>query len=419
MVLGGISSDYLVALIISECIAIFTIFAIGYINVKDVIFWESSTYFVLLSVLYVGIPACYHLMTWKTAIGASSHTIIYSGKYSSFFLFCLIIFFSIKILILRKSKNNKKRSIKVAAIDTKIIYLLYLLIITYILFAFIADYPSIKLLWTYRGKASLFSTEFNEKYKVTLLFFLIVSMVIYMSIIRNSISYIFLLTPFVVLNLLTTDRSFMYQSLLVWIFLLLINKKRIPLFKLIAAGLFIAFFEVTRTVLNTGLSIDNFFIIPGELLYSSESGLLILESNDSVNIFNYIIFSFGKIFTPKIMSLIFDNNPHFRQIINDNNPLMLGLGGSLLSEVYSFKSDIGLFIYPIVIVTYLEIINYLRKNAGIYGLMIFIFYLMSTISFFRGGLIFCSFDPLYYLIYAFVWYWPLSLYFKRKRIIQI
>jgi hypothetical protein len=114
------------------------------------------------------------------------------------------------------------------------------------------------------------------------------------------------------------------------------------------------------------------------------------------------------------MAILFDGVPHFKQIINEESHLHFGLGGSLLSESFSFNNNAALIAYPFLAIAYLEFVNYLRRCAGFFGVIVFVFYMVSTHSIFRGGLFFVAIDPIYYAIYAVFWYWFYSITLRKR-----
>ncbi|MCF6324135.1 MAG: hypothetical protein L3J89_07420 [Gammaproteobacteria bacterium] len=226
-----------------------------------------------------------------------------------------------------------------------------------------------------------------------------------------------MLLPFITLDLMTTGRDFLYQSLMVWIVILLIQNRKIPIVKLVLACFLVTSFEVIRVVWKRSFEWEEFLFIPGELRLSAESGLLILESNKSVDMLAYVIYSIGKVFTPQAMTILFNGTPHFSKIITEEASFLhFGLGGSLLSEVFSFKNNIALILYPFLIIVYLEFINLLRRKGGMFGLLVFVYFLMSTISMFRAGVLFAGVDPFYYAIYACIWYWVLVSSFNSRKL---
>ncbi len=136
-----------------------------------------------------------------------------------------------------------------------------------------------------------------------------------------------------------------------------------------------------------------------------------IESQLSINIIEHSVYSIGKIITPQVMTALFGGVPNSAKIIEAESPLLIGLGGSLLNEVFSAKTSFLYIIYPFIAILYLELINYIRMRTRYFGVLVFIFYLTSTHSFMRGGIIFVSMEPIYYALYAASWYWITKMIF--------
>ena len=385
---------------------------------KDKIFWDGSTYFLLLTYLYVSVPAYVHLNTGVTLIDASMSSIVFAAQYSLYFTAVLTIYYvlkSVRLLKKRAFAHSVSRSVAVIPINNNILYFFYLIILVYVASVFFINFPGLSQLWSDRAFASVFKTEMNNVYKITMLFAVTVTMVAYLVIKNRKMIYVLMFAPFVVMDLLTTDRVFLYQTLLITIGMMLLIDKKIPLVKFAVAGLFTISIEVMRTIRPSDLDLTRFIFIPGELLYTADAGLMIIESQMSINYLELIAYSFGKALSPQLMAALFSDMPHFSRIIHVESQLQTGLGGSFLSEVFSLKNNFLLIIYPFVTISYLVLINkIIARRVGFFSVLIFLFFLMSTHTFFRGGLIYVMMEPIYYTLYAGAWYWIISsLAFRR------
>jgi len=389
-----------------------------YYREHDAVFWDASTYFLVLMCLYIALPAYIHTLNPVTLIGASYETIMFSGKYSLYFISIVTIYYLIKtvfpLLKKRRTTHGFCISIALVPISNGAIYLIYAVITTYILSAFFLNSPGIFNLWTDRAMAAHFKMTFNATYKTQLMFAITISMAVYLTIKNGVNKYIAMFIPFITMDLMTTDRSFLFEAFMASIGILLLTKTKIPVIKLAFISFIIVSMEVIRSSWQENILLSQLQFIPGELLFTTESSYIMIESKLSTNIFEYSLYSLGKIFTPKVMDVLFESTPHFANIINAESTLLTGLGGSLLSEVFSAKSLILYILYPFVAISYLEIINFIKYYAGYFGILVFVFYLFSTHAIFRNGIIFTSVEPIYYTVYAASWYWFAKIFFADR-----
>jgi hypothetical protein len=72
-------------------------------------------------------------------------------------------------------------------------------------------------------------------------------MVLYLELRKKRVRYIVMLFPFVIIDFITAGRTFLYQSLMVWLFVLLVNNRKVPLGKFTLLGSFIILIEMFRT----------------------------------------------------------------------------------------------------------------------------------------------------------------------------
>lgn len=388
-----------------------------YKNEGDHIFTDASTYFIILMVMYVTMPAYIFHDSGKTLVGASLRTIRFNALYSLYFSIVLTGYYSYRAVI---STNKRDRScffscnMHLVRINVREILCVYGLISVYIAVVYILNIPPIKTLWTDRALASMLTTTLNNVYKVQFMFMVVASFIVYLSCRFQTRRFFVMLLPFVFIDLITTDRGFMYQAMMVFIFITLLTGNKIPVYKLVIISLFVAAFSVIRAYWQQGFEIGQFIIIPKELLNTTEASFLIINSYSSINPLDAIFLSIGKIFSPQLIYALFGSIPHVSSIISSESPLSFGLGGSFLSEVYSYKSEFMLDFYPVATIIYLIMINIVKRKGSV-GMFVFLFYLVLTANMFRSGLIYNLMEPFYYCVFALSWYW-LPLFLSKKTI---
>jgi hypothetical protein len=335
-------------------------------------------------------------------------------------MFVLSIYYLFKALFSQakadfpvNSKNNIKR-VSLAPIKHNVIYGIYTILVTYVMLSFFLNSPGIYEMWSDRMLASIFMSDLNETYKIQFVFAVSTTIIVYLTLANSRNIYIIMFSPFVLLDIMSTDRDFMYQAMMISLCLLLLTRTKIPILKLVVFSLFIISIEMIRVSWQGSFEFRKLLFIPGELLLTKEAEYLIIESKMSTDLFNLLIYSFGKALSPQVMNNLFGGVPNFREIIDAESQLHFGLGGSLLSEVFSIKNYLLYIIYPFIVIIYLEIINVFRCRFGFIGILIFIFYLSSTHSVFRSGIIFTSTEPIYYAMYATSWYWIIRMSFPNR-----
>ncbi len=402
-------------LLIIAAMALATV-AFRYYRDRIGVFWDASTYFILLMCLYIIVPSIVHLGAGVTVSGAAYETIQMSAMYSLYFCFVLTLYYLIKTILLLNNWSGRPscntRNVTLVPISNQVLYVLYAIIATYIIAVFILNSPGISELWTNRAAASSFTGSLNNSYKIQFLFAVTVSIIVYLVFKNGRIHYIGMFAPFVVMDLVTTDRDYLYQVLIASVGLMLLARVKIPVVKFSAFALFIISIEILRVIWKRAFEVDELLFVPGELLYTKEAEYLIIESQMSIRFLDLLLYSLGKIFTPQAMTALFGGIPHFRDIVTAESQLHFGLGGSMLSEVFGFKSRILYVVYPFITIAYLESINAIRRRGGFFGIFVFIFYLISTHVLFRSGLVFASMVPIYYAMYAAIWYWVIRIVFS-------
>lgn len=406
-----VNLNYALLTVVIFCL--FTVF-LRFTKEKDGIFLDSITYFLLLSLIYIAIPAYTGVVTGINRINASYQTVCFSAKYSLYFLSAITIHYFIKTLIIlfkKKGCITIRDNHRIVPINNKVIYFFYIFLIGYVGFAFILNIPSVNSLWTNRKMASSFCMHLNATYKTEFIFCMVVSMVIYLVTKNFKKKYLIMLLPFCLFDLITTDRGFLYQSLCVYLYVFLITKTKVPKFKVIVIGFLIISIAVLRVqVSRQSFSLNDYLSLQLES-NTVEAGYLMIESEKSVNFFKFLYYCIEKIFPIQPMSNSLGKDINFKYILKAEWFLYSGIGGSLLSEIFSIKSRFLYFIYPFICLLYLEFVNKVRDKMGFLGSLVFAYYLIKTHSIFRSGLMDMSMIPIYNALYAAGWYWSLYLYF--------
>lgn len=393
--------------ILKNCLILITIITIvailaRYYREKDQIFWDSSTYFIVLSLIYVCIPSI-SIASQEGILSDSEYFII---KYSLYFAVVLLVHYIYKSF--RNVQSIEKDiNTNTILIDKRIIYALYIILTVSIATIFILNYPGFNEIYQNRSIGANTLEIINSDYKIVFIFHVVASFVLYLSIKEKKIKFLIMLIPFGMMDLLLLSRVFIYQILTITIVIFLINRRKIPILTLSYLGISLVLMEYVR---NFGIEYimtnEIEYTLPREITSTAKVGILILESSLVNDASQYIISSLGKIFPNIIIKQVYTEIPSYNFIIlNESNSR--SLGSSILCEAFSFKSNFMLIIYPLLAIFYLEFINFVKNKTRIFGLVLFMNFLMATHSIFRTGYINVSTEPFYYTFYAFSWYWIL------------
>ncbi len=426
-----LSESHLKAAILICSSAVLLTMVARYLKDREHFLLDSSTYVVLLSLLYIALPTYVHIETRQTVLKASFQTILYSARYSVYFVAVISLYYVAKGLWAHagrrsgwrwtlhgtnpRAKETPERQPILIPIRETVIYAMYSVIVLYLGVIYVVHFPSVKVLWSNRVLASEFAKPIYLAHKIPFIFYVTASLSIYLCLKKHSSKYLLLLLPFVLFNLATAAREFLYSALLLTIGVRIILKQKVYLSLVLIVTLILVAIGPVRATWRRGIQFENLLAVPGEFLLSAEAGYTILESSRSVDVPSLLVYSVGAVFTPMLMRAVMGGNPNFSWILcEDAGKLWFGLGGSLLCEVYSTKSQWIRIVYPFLLIGYTILINKLLRLRNFFGILIFLFFLAGTHALFRTGVIYFSCQPLYYGIYAASWYWVSRVLCDRR-----
>jgi len=369
--------------------------------------------------------------TRHTVLNTPFPTILHSARYSAYFMAVLSFYYVAKGFLTSAARHKKACSvlqetpacesaeprthISLIPVRESVLYVLYGIVVLYLGTIYVVHFPSVKELWSNRVLASAFGTPIYSTYKITFIFYVTASLSVYLCLKKRSSKYLLLLTPLVLFNLATSDRDFLYSTLLLTIGVRIILKQKLYLSAVLIVAVILATMSTVRATWRRGIQFENLLAVPGEFLLSAEAGYTILQSKHSVDVPSLLVYSAGTLATPMVMSAAMGGNPNFSWILTEEaGKLWFGLGGSLLCEVYSTKSRSIEMAYPFIVIAYTIMINRFLRLRNFFGTTVFLFFLAGTHALFRTGVVYFAFQPLYYAIYAASWYWLAYLVYQRK-----
>jgi hypothetical protein len=374
---------------------------------------DSYFYFSFLCVLYIGVPAIYFSVIPITIVDAALVDLIFAIKYSIYFV-SAVLTLNVFILIKNKAGEGRKKLIHVSNISVTVPFFLMTILAFYVLAILILKSPPPSMMWSDRGFASEIFTEIVQSYKLTLVFFIVVSCITYIVLKTNNLLSLFFLAPFVLIDLISTDRDFLVMSFLSILVMINLCERKVPVLTMFGAGFLIISMEVFRTAWSSGIELVNFLYVPGELRFTFEGALVVLASEREVPFFEQLIVSVLKIFSPTLIHSIYGYAPHFTDILEIESPVSFGLGGSLLAEPFGYRNSLLLIIHPFICFSYFKIINIFKSNFGFFGLLVFVVAIASMQSVFRNGVIYLIYQPFYFAVFSASWYWVVRLAYPSK-----
>ncbi len=391
-----------VVLAVLTCLSI----AKKYRSYGYLIVFDSRIYFLSLLLLYVSVPSIhYYYVTSGYNESLSTQTFI-SG-YGLYFIFVQFCFFFTPSVLKLLSEDSKRKlpCCESSGLSTRILVYLMVLISLYVLGAFfVSGGGQVRAFWLSRGYASAFRIDLDIKYKITFCYAVVVLIVSYLSLIDKKLIYTWFFFPFVFIDLVLSDRSYIFIACTVGVFFFVSVKRKIPVLSVLACLMFLIFIGIVREE-SARVGGVNMFQVPREFLFTYISNFIVFDyAGSSLNLPENVVKSLLLIF-PGLDSLLgLSEIATVSGTISENSPFLWGLGGSLLAEAFLFGPAYAL-VFPFLVAFYLQLINKLLVTKSGLGYFLFVSYLFSLSFFFRGGFLTWFMLPLYYVVYSGFWYW--------------
>ena len=155
------------------------------------------------------------------------------------------------------------------------------------------------------------------------------------------------------------------------------------------------------------------FQLSGEFLMTWSTTHLIIESSDKINFLSSLGFAISKASIPGFYDFLFGDYKHYHEIITVNNPLIAGLGGSVVAEALSYKNNFITFIMPILVVTYGFAMNLLLRSKFYSGKIFFILSILLIHSVIRFTFLENAFYPIFLI--CFLGFWVIHIDFQINK----
>lgn len=395
------------------CLGLILMLISRYLKEGDRVFLDSYFYFSFFCVLYIGVPAIYFSLIPVTVVGAALLDLVFAIKYSIYFIFVVLIF-NVLSLIKNKTGAHRLKLIRVSNISVTVPFFIMTILALYVLAVIIFNSPPPRMMWSDRAFAAEVFSDIIQSYKIVFFFFVVISCILYVILKTKNLLSLSFLAPFILIDLISTDRDFLVMSFLSILFMIHLCDHKVPVLKMFGVGFLIISMEVFRSAGSSGVHLVDFLYVPGEMRLTFEGALVVLASEREVPFFEQLVLSVLKIFSPSLINLIYGSVPHFTDILDIESPVSFGLGGSLLAEPFGYKNRFLLILYPFICFSYFKMINIFKSRFGFFGLLVFVIAIASMQSVFRNGVIYLSYQPFYFALFAASWFWVIRLIFPGK-----
>lgn len=350
----------------------------------------------LLVIKFGTIPA---LLLFRT----TTSSIEYLISYSEYFLLIISGCTYLWLLLTKNSYfyfNKNLEEAESSASIKNLIPLFFILVIAQF-FIFILIAPDPFYMWSDRVSASQFKTDFNSIYKTQFLFFLLSFLVVLAICKTRNMKYLLFLLPYLIMDIYSGDRSFLFQFFMLWCVSNYSLNKKIPLFQYVFIPLLMLLIEVIRGYI-AGWQLSAANLIPGEVLNSYTANFIILDSGDVLSVKPLLL----KILLPDILvDSLYPGNKNFGLILSENSTLNYGLGGSILAEPLSLNSNFWAFLYPFLLFFYGMVIVYIHRSLPLtLSIIVYTVAYLTLHTLFRGGVFYSINVTIYYLVIAFAFF---------------
>lgn len=385
-------------------------FIIRYKKNAQAFYLNYFFYLLFFAIFYISIPSIASALTGFSHVGASLETINSTaiiGFYFVVLFFISYLFSKDNTLSLEKMKNIK---------SPKILFLLKILvtlIMLYVIMALFLNISAIVDVYENRPAQSSLNHYIESTYKIKPLFIVVIVLMSYLFLRTENKKYFLLLLPFVFYDLMLSGRGYIFSSFIVFFILSTINNHIFKLKYLFFGLVLIASISIFR--MSVEFDWGHIFQIFYEFIFTWSTVHLMYESSQAQDFFYTINYSFFRLFPSAVYDVFFGTYISYTQITGEANPLGWGLAGSMVAEAVSFKNNLVLLLYPIVVVLYGILVNYMLRTKTYSGIIIFILALVYIQQMFRYSFLEFAMYPFYVLIFFGLYIVAVDLLGWRKR----
>lgn len=359
------------------------------------------SYLLFGGVLYLCIPSVVFLLNMSSPLVGKlqDDEVVFLSLASLYTVFIFFIAFFISFS-LSYSKKIDMEFYRLERMSKLLISIIAAFISFYILIIILMYFHDIIHAYGNRRLQSDINTMLIMKYKIYFLFYVLAMLSVVGFFLNRHYINIVLLAPYVVLDLLLSGREFMLMTVLLFL-LMTAYRNQTPRARYIwYCCLFLLLVGIVRS--GTYKLGDSFL----EFLFTYSAAFLLLHVSYAASFAQTICHSILMVFPQAVAQSLYPaKTSNYITVMEALNPLSshMGLGGSLIAEMVSFKSTIVIVIYPVLVCFYGIIANYSLYSKFIWSRAFGILSILMIHPIYRGSFFSVSTYPLKIMLFCFFW----------------
>jgi len=374
-------------------------------------------YLLFFGLFYISLPSIISLLTSFSHVGASVDTISITAVIGLYFVTVFLIGYTIS-----KDKNVSINSVNIHRFKSLLFIIRFLATIlsVYIAYVVMLNFQHIMSVPDVRGVKSNLYTLLDSQYKIMAIFSFHVLLVIYLFFQLKKLKYVLFLSPYVLLELLLSGRTYIFLVFFLF-FIFSILKNKILSIKFVAIIL-LAIVGIGVLRVPGDFQMEYLLLIFYEFIFTWTTVHLVFESGLTQGFSDSVVYGVMRFFPSFFYSYIFGEYMSYTKISGDANPLGWGIGGSIVAEAISYKNTLIIFLYPVVIVAYGFSMNWLLRMNYVTGKIIFVLAILQIQQLFRYSFSEFALYPFYMVFFLGFYIIATDLYYlatvkDRKTII--
>lgn len=248
-----------------------------------------------------------------------------------------------------------------------------------------------------RAVKSALITEIEARYKIKALFVILVLLVSYLAVEKRKLSCLYPLIPYIVFDLLLSDRSYIFGAFVIFFLISAFIYKPLK----VRTGVVFVGLVLSIAVFRNPEAFKLYHLLHllGEFVNTWSTLLLTIESDTKHSLLESVTFFLLRAFPFSPYEQLFGEYQSWTVIPADNKSVGYGLAGSILGEVASFQNLAASAIFPLAFTIYLQIINKLLYSYTIFGFLVFIITVLYLQQIFRYSFFEIGLYPFYVVIF--------------------
>ena len=380
------------------------------INFQKVVI-NPFSYILFFGILYLSIPSIVFLYSHTSSlIGAIDEDNL--NYISSVSLYTIIIFLLGFIISFKLSFKVKEINLNIGTGLKYAVLMAMIAIVAYVIMILIFNYDTLIEIYGNRRLQADFNTILISKYKVYFLFNILCIFILFLYFATKKYTYLIFLVPYFLIDVILSSRYLILEIIIFSLIVGAYHKKFLSIKTLFFMFLILVGFGLMRSTSINNINLEDSLL---EFLFTYSSSFLLIDSSYQSNITDTLTHAISKLNPYELLT----NNTYvsYKVTMSELNPLKdrMGLGGSLITEIISFKDLMIIGLIPIFISLYAFLINYfLRSNIlwlRIYGVLFILF----IFNFFRGSMFEHLFYPFYLMVYFGFWVFMIDAINNKMR----